>query len=184
MYMKIIFLDIDGVLNCETAYKNGYCKYVHGEAHDRYQAFYPPSKELINKLIEETGAKVVISSTWRSSGLDWMQKVWKLEKMSGEVIDITPFHSERYRGFEIQKWLQDNNHQDINWSKKLQQEYIDKSGIENYIIIDDDSDMLYGQRNNFVHVLPSPRNISGFNKRYYNKALRILSKTIIEINYG
>ena len=60
---------------------------------------------------------------------------------------------------------------------------MDKSGIENYIIIDDDSDMLYNQRNHFVHVLPSPRNRDGFNETYYRQALEKLGKTIIELNY-
>jgi len=183
--MKIIFLDIDGVLNCEKAYLTGFCKYTDDLYGMRgHQAFYPSSKDLINKLIEETGVKIVISSTWRMSGLEWMQHIWEQEEMSGEIIDITARSDLRIRGLEIDDWLNSKDFSEINWSKELQQEYVDKSGIENYLIIDDDTDMLYNQRNNFVHVQPSPRNRSGFNKRHYNKALRILSKTIIELKYG
>jgi hypothetical protein len=61
--------------------------------------------------------------------------------------------------------------------------FMDESGIENYIIIDDDSDMLYNQRNHFVHILPSPRNKDGFNEKYYKEALGKLNKTIIDLNY-
>jgi hypothetical protein len=193
--MKIIFLDIDGVLNCEEAYKSGlHCRYVHWfkpdyeTEHDYHQSFYPKSKKLLNKLIDKTGAKIVISSTWRHSGLEWMREVWSQEEMSGEIIGITP-HLNLIRGYtvprgcEIEYWLDEHDFRHINWSKERQQEYIDKSGIENYIIIDDDSDMLYGQRNHFVHVLPSPRNKSGFNETYYEEALEKLSKNIIEINF-
>lgn len=84
--MKIIFLDIDGVLNCQEAYEKGFCKY-----NDDYgQDFYPPSTDLLNQLIEETEAKIVISSTWRMAGLDEMQSMWKDRKMAGNVIGITP----------------------------------------------------------------------------------------------
>ena len=46
--MKIIFLDIDGVLNCEAGYMGGFCVYDKGdkEMHDLGQSFYPPSKDL------------------------------------------------------------------------------------------------------------------------------------------
>ena len=189
--MKIIFLDIDGVLNCQTGYINGFCKYYHDPADNKfsYQQFYPESKDLLNKLIEKTSAKVVISSTWRGSGLEWLQRVWKNENMSGEILDITPkLYSVKTnytipRGCEIEYWLEKTGFSHINWSKEKQQEYMDESGIENYIIIDDDSDMLYQQRNHFVHVLPSPRNIDGFNKEYYNNALLKLNKTVIDLNY-
>jgi len=60
---------------------------------------------------------------------------------------------------------------------------MDKSGLESYIILDDDSDMLYKQRNHFVHVLSSPRNTEGFNEHYYQKAKLMLDKNIIELNY-
>ena len=206
--MKVIFLDIDGVLNCQQAYINGSCEYVDGPGF-KYQKFYPPSKELLNKLIEETGAKVVISSSWRKDGLHRMQEIWKAEGMSGEVIDTTPslylqkngsiqFWNEPEskhptpktrgysipRGCEIEYWLKDRDFYHINWSEEEQDKYVTRSGIQNYVIIDDDSDMLYGQRNNFVHVYPSPRNNDGFGLYHYNLAKEILSKTITQITYG
>jgi hypothetical protein len=192
--MKIIFLDIDGVLNCENAYRSGECKYVEwvdrNEEVDHHQSFCSWSRQWLNKLIEETGAKIVISSTWRSSGIEWMRDVWKFEKMSGEIIGITPnFRGDINgytipRGCEIEKWLKDNDFYHVNWSQEAQENVIDKSGIENYIIIDDDSDMLYGQRKHFVHVLPSPRNKDGFTEEHYNLGLEILSKSVTEITYG
>jgi hypothetical protein len=190
--MKIIFLDIDGVLNCEEAYRSGQCEYVEwvweDGRKDHYQRFCSWSKELLNRLIRETGAKIVISSTWRLSGIEFMRKVWEMEKMEGDIIGITP--SMRTdgiripRGMEIEYFLDNGlGFKHVNWDKKTQRKYMDKSDVENYIILDDDSDMLYKQRNHFVHVLPSPRNTAGFNQHYYEIAKAILDKSVIELNY-
>lgn len=184
--MKIIFLDIDGVLNCEKAYKEGFCKYLKWgdeNKHEYHQQFYPPSKELINRLIVETESKVVISSTWRNSGIERMQKIWQIEGMAGEIIDITPHlyldgFGHLPRGCEIKQWLNSKGFYHINYSEELQQQYIKESGIENYVIIDDDSDMLYQQMNNFVHVLPSPINKEGFKEENYQQAKKILIKDL------
>lgn len=57
-----------------------------------------------------------------------------------EIIDLTPIGCGcGQRGNEIHKWLGDNS--DIIGEES-----------NNYIILDDDSDMLYWQRNNFVNV--------------------------------
>ena len=191
--MKIIFLDIDGVLNCENAYKRGECNYIKWNwedgTEDHHQSFCSWSKNWLNKLIDETDAKIVISSTWRSSGIEFMKKVWELEEMHGEIIGITPnFRGDINgytipRGCEIDKWLEDNDFSHINWDKDYQLNYMNKSGIDNYIIIDDDADMLYGQRNHFIHVLPSPRNKNGFDEKHYEEALKKLNKNVIELNY-
>ena len=191
---KIIFLDIDGVLNSEKAYLRGDCKYVEWEwengTKEHHQSFCPVSKLYINHLIKITGSKVVISSTWRHSGLDFMKKVWEIEEMAGEIIGITPSFrgdADRYtipRGCEIEKWLEDKGISHINWSAEKQQDIMEKSGIENYITIDDDSDMLYSQRNHFVHVLPSPRNKSGFNEEYLEQATLKLDQSVIDLNYS
>ena len=190
--MKIIFLDIDGVLNCESAYRNGECQYQEwiweDGRKDHHQRFCVRSKELLNKLIDETGAKIVISSTWRHGGIEFIKKVWEMEEMSGEIIGITPSLRTKGlhipRGMEIEYYLNnDLLFQHINWDEVIQQQYIETSGVENYIIIDDDSDMLYNQRNHFVHVLPSPRNKDGFNQHYYEIAKSMLEKNVIELNY-
>jgi hypothetical protein len=191
--MKIIFLDIDGVLNCENAYRSGECQYQEwiweDGRKDHYQRFCVRSKKLLNRLIDETGAKIVISSTWRMSGIEFMRKVWELEEMHGEIIGITPSMRTQGidipRGMEIKYYLEnDLGFRHINWSEEEQQKFIDESGVENYIIIDDDSDMLYGQRNHFVHVLPSPRNKDGFNEMYFYEAVSKLNKTVIDLNYN
>jgi len=190
--MKLIFLDIDGVLNCENAYRAGECKYQEWTCEDgkkdHYQRFCSWNKDWLNRLISEIGAKIIISSTWRHSGIEFMRKVWEMEEMHGEIIGITPnLRSTELsipRGMEIAHYLKNDlgfNH--INWDSTIQNEYMEKSGVENYIIIDDDSDMLYGQRNHFVHVLPSPRNKDGFTKEHCELGLKILRQSVIDITY-
>lgn len=194
--MKIIYLDIDGVLNCEKAYRDGFCKYQEWPGTRRedgknyHQTFYPPAKDLLNKLILSTEAKVVVSSTWRHSGLEFMKNVWAQENMEGEIIGITPSFRGDIEGYTIPRGCEIEYHLEkelgfhhINWDKDTQKEYMEESKVDNYIIIDDDGDMLYSQRNHFVHVLPSPRNKEGFNEKYFEEALKKLSKTVIDLNY-
>lgn len=186
---NIIFLDIDGVLNCQQAFKEGNCKYIDWKCgFGHHMSFYHPSKQLLNNLIKETNADIVISSTWRKSGIKWLNMVWEEEKMEGKIIGITPsLHFNPNisipRGMEIQYWLNQEGFRHINWSENEQLKYMKESNISNYIIIDDDSDMLYQQRNHFIHVLPSPRNPSGFNQMFYQEALNTLNQDIIKLNY-
>lgn len=140
--MKIIFLDIDGVLNHEAFYKERFEKrYEEGAIEYPYSEIDPRSVENLNNLIEETGAKVVISSTWRHSGLEYCKNVLEFHGFKGEIIDITP--SSRCgmckRGNEINKWIEDNATL-VGPRHKFTE----------YVILDDDSDMLYWQRNNFL----------------------------------
>lgn len=59
--MKVIFLDIDGVLNSNDWYvkTRGVGGYNGGDID-------PECIELINDLIDATGAKIIMSSSWRS----------------------------------------------------------------------------------------------------------------------
>ena len=117
---KIIFLDIDGVLN------------VYCENRDEFGClFHKHFEDNLKWIIDETNAKIVISSTWRLSGLEVMREMWQTRQLSGEILDITPIKHNVKRGYEIKEWLTNNYYQ-------------------NYCIIDDDDDMLPEQLNNFV----------------------------------
>ena len=62
--MKTIFLDMDGVLN-HTLFFRGRTKYPAKTIKRPYDQIDQESVENLNTLIQQTGAKVVISSTWR-----------------------------------------------------------------------------------------------------------------------
>ena len=71
--MKLIFLDIDGVLNNEQWYSSGKAQIAYlltGENDIKAYNFDPDNWKWIEKLIQDTGAKIVLSSSWRSFSLE------------------------------------------------------------------------------------------------------------------
>ena len=162
---KVIFLDFDGVLNTERWHSQA----IRGELKDEYgYRFDPIAVENLSRIIEETGAAIVISSSWKCMGLATMQKMWKDRQLPGKVIDITPNSvSDEFllnvdlndmdllsiRGQEIKDWL------------------IVKGGSDcKYVIFDDMNDVLQEQEAHFVWVDPAV----GITKGNVAQAIRIL----------
>ncbi len=118
--MKIIFLDIDGVLNSEVYFKSVNTK-IKG-----WTRFDPKAVNIVKKLAEEYEAKIVMTTLWRivfkkelavelkKSGLvNYLHKDWQ-----------TSVTDPPHRGNEIQLWL--DNHPEVS----------------DYIVLDDDDDIL------------------------------------------
>jgi HAD domain in Swiss Army Knife RNA repair proteins len=89
--MKVIFLDVDGVLNCKRTANPRKLPYVVDR---RLLARF-------KRLLDRTGAKVVLSSTWRydPAGL-FSAKHWGIP-----FIGTTPDMPKRPRRDEIRAWL-------------------------------------------------------------------------------
>lgn len=176
--MKLIFLDIDGVLAL-----------MHKERDEYGSLFHPEFVENLKSIIDATGAKIVISSTWRASGLEIMQEMWLKRGLPGEVIAITPFSQHRFRGLEIKEYLSNNmQFQRINWSKDEQLKWVDKSLCKNYVILDDDSDMTYNQREHFVKCscnFTHSDSIEGYGltKQCAEQAIKILNTDVVDLYY-
>ena len=156
--MKVLFLDIDGVLNSENwfAYRI-YCvknnmvnilmNFVDTDDRNiKHKLTMLDDRAIanLNRIIEETGCKVVLSSSWRSSIESeniFTQNLLKLKGFKYEFYDVTPrlWFSDFSirRGEEIKFWLDKES---------------EKHEIESFVILDDDSDMLPEQMNNFIHV--------------------------------
>ena len=156
--IRILCLDIDGVCNSETFYT----KRANGEYGDKpypLSEFDPKAVVQVNRIIEETGTKLVISSSWRfTEGLrNIMEQVGFSEKCLD--FEITPYLG-TIRGLEIKKYIE---------------EYPDKHNgeeIETYCIVDDDIDMLYEQKDNFVK---TDAYYGGLTKEKADEVIRILN---------
>ena len=86
---KYLFLDFDGVLNTgnyqERMKKEGI------DAYDEYgPMFDPQAVNYLEQIINRTGCKIVISSTWRNEGIVRMQQMWKDRGMPGAIFSMTP----------------------------------------------------------------------------------------------
>ncbi len=141
----IIFLDIDGVFNCQTFYKERQDKREkHGYPKEQTQLEYQKdqlcSERIMwfNKLVKDIDATVVISSTWRSSGVEELQEMFDYVGFTFKILDVTPYGGRiSCRGDEIKHWLEQNI---------TKEEYgINYYDFYKYAIIDDDSDMLLNQ---------------------------------------
>ena len=84
---KVLFLDIDGVLNT----KWWYTQMDRNTHKDKYgYAFDPNAVANLKKIIDETGADIVISSSWKCFGLSELEEMWQDRGLPGKLIDITP----------------------------------------------------------------------------------------------
>jgi len=129
--MKAIFLDFDGVITIPPRWylKANKIKYI-------------------KRIVDETGAKIIVSSSWRRENIketinDMIGKTKRCPKnkmlywLIDNLYDVTSWFSDKKyngtgRGGEIQTWL--DKHPEV----------------DNYVIIDDDNDMLDSQLYHFV----------------------------------
>lgn len=125
--MKVLFLDIDGVMNTTKT------EVLLGDSsslQERPELYFDPLALTFIKAISKKGVKIVLSSTWRIGRV-----LPELQKMfSFELFSKTDWIIDGCRGDEIKRWLKNN------------------PGVENYVILDDDKDMLPEQLDNFVHI--------------------------------
>lgn len=137
--MKRVFLDFDGVLN-STGWLNrsGTNSFIDAErSHENYllwsaQDISPKAVRRLNRLLRLTGAKVVISSSWRLiHDTEELVAMLVSKGFAGDVVGVTPsLHrdvdgNKMVRGHEIQAWLDAN------------------PGTERFIILDDEGDMAH-----------------------------------------
>lgn len=160
--MKVIFLDIDGVLNSDRSIFILKMKEFPAKAHftsvmqNRYNYLMskvdPIAVQVLNRIVEDTSAKIVVSSANRIPlGKDGVIETLYDMGVEADIIDVTLSTRSGNRGSQIQEWL-------------------DRHEVESYVILDDSSDMLATQLMNFVRVNPE----IGLSWNDLNKAKRIL----------
>ena len=132
--MKVIFLDIDGVLNSEQFFQE------HIEDLEQF----PVDRECVRRLsdiVHATNAKIVLTSSWRTG---WSRDPNHMEELCRKMVEIlAEYHLEIFdktdwlrngkRGMEIRRWIHrapekvetlvilDDN--DFHWKRYLLHKY-------------------------------------------------------------
>lgn len=143
--MKVIFLDIDGVLK---------------EEEEDYRAeFKDECFERLKKIVDATDAEIILSSSWRIDYWNFVENDCKTDdkdildlynhfekyglKVSGRT-DYTERSGPESRPYEIRKWL------------------ADKRDVENFCIIDDDDFYIWKWLSQFLVVTRVKDKESGY----------------------
>lgn len=169
---KYIFLDIDGVLNSEHTWDE-YCENGDQQSASTISDQY---LENLQKIVEKTDAKLILSSSWRTyfdDNIDKPINIWAiyltqaLAKHNLKLHDATPFVKGPFsseRGLEIRT-------------------YIDKHNIKDYVVIDDEefSDFrTHLDMSKFIQTKFGNENTSiedeGLSKEVATKAIESLNK--------
>ncbi|MFD0675603.1 MULTISPECIES: HAD domain-containing protein [unclassified Paenibacillus] len=117
--MKVIFLDIDGVMVTSR-------HLIQSSKYFGYE-FDPECIINLREILDRTEAYIVVSSSWREGRtLKQLQSIFEINGLN-KVIGMTPIFDGAIRGREIQEY--------IKISKGTQQE------INHFIIIDDEEEM-------------------------------------------
>jgi hypothetical protein len=163
--MKIIFLDIDGVI----------CNREQWRSRVQFEGlslcnFDQESVKLLNQLTDKTGAEIVISSTWRRGSEEDFTSLmfwFRNQGVTGRIMDRTPVDNSdnAQRGDEIKQWL------NANFGR-----------VDAFVVLDDDSDMR-GVEDHFVQTLirvEDERMLEeGLKQIHVDKAIAILDKPIV-----
>ena len=135
--MRLIFLDFDGVINTMGTYGRFHAA---GEVLSNRLPVEPSCMEILNRIIERTGAKVVVSSSWRNfarGDRTMLQGLLAREGFRGEVVGVTP---PSFRLKELVRW----GERDRNWSQRGDEikKWLDEQPEKHeFVVLDDDSDM-------------------------------------------
>ncbi len=172
--MKVLFLDVDGVLNSsDWFYKTKEARVAAAKLNrddSEIQKMYDhkltqldhDAVALLNTIVEQTGCSIVLSSTWRKfMELHTFKKMMteKGFKYSDVILDITQdFVCSGSRGWEIHDWLNYHPH------------------VESFCILDDDCDMW--------HLLPwlvNTSGLTGLSSSDVDLAVKMLNNPKIEL---
>ncbi|MBQ9429351.1 MAG: hypothetical protein IJU41_07410 [Clostridia bacterium] len=151
--MKVIFLDIDGVLNSKVYDRQ------RGEADGNIDKTRLP---LLKRLADETGADIVLSSSWRRR---WEKDPAACDPAGRElcatfaeaglaILDKTPCLEKRSRADEVRAWLSAH------------------PGVQSFVIFDDD---IFGWGDLSDRLIATNAYIGrGLEERHVERALELL----------
>lgn len=169
--MKVIFLDFDGVLNSSgysaTLFEAGKpTKDDNGQ-----ELFDPDTTKRLNRIIDQTDAKIVISSSWRYLGIAALRDMWQERGLRGHIIGMTSMHAvDEYILEQGLSWLDKGAIAASPRAVEIEFWLHEHDCIDHYVILDD-MPMSAALQPHFVQINP----IVGLSDAQAAKAIEILN---------
>ena len=155
--MKVIFLDIDGVLNCKNSKSR--CGYFLGIDNNKVKR--------LQKIIEATGSKIVLCSSWKGG---WSKDHKDEQNDLGNYID-RKFKRERLAIFDKTDDTGRNRGEGIS-------NYIAQHKVDKWVVIDDEIFGDYEEYNIIEHLIKTTfyDENGGLQDEHVDEAIKILNK--------
>ncbi len=148
---KVLFFDVDGVMNSTRSAigLRGVGHFPREAVKDHHQRndaallrslamWDPVALGILQRIIEETQCKIVVSSVWRMGvTVEDFNHLFLAHDLPPVIIGKTAVTDAGFRGREVRMWLA---------------QYRERFGIKDYLILDDDSYFFKYQKGRFVKI--------------------------------
>ena len=164
--MKVIFLDIDGVLNADDDFGGRNRPNPYGGG---FRGISRAKVRNLKHIVDMTNAKLILVSSWKHEYMDYVKTKdniygkYLINKLEAEDLYIyeTTWQYDRTkggmsRGFEINSWLNDT-----------------AEDIDSWILIDDE--IFYDYDENIINHLIKTNEETGLTKKLAEKAISLLN---------
>ena len=166
---RYLFLDFDGVLNTGK-----YARQMKREGIDPFDEFGamfdPEAIANLKHIVELTGCKIVLSTTWRNEGIMRMRELWKQRGLPGEIFSMTPIllstsfqdamngemmgmPLREAKALEINAWLYQNASQDYRYVILDDEDYFFPKQQEHLVLTDEKEGLTDRKAQNAIWIL-------------------------------
>lgn len=153
---KVLFLDIDGVLNTERFLSEVHRKHKRIGRMDYWAMLEPARVTRLNAILDATGASVVLSSSWRQvRGLPDINEDFIQRGFTHQLFDKTPRCFGVDRHWEIRRWLNERHIQP-----------------DAFVVLDDDLGAEGPFKHRFIHVP------DGLEDKHVEQAIAVLGRRV------
>lgn len=160
--MKLIFLDVDGVLNCAQSTSRAPHGCI-GVDEDKVA--------LLREIVDATDATIILTSTWKQ---DW-SRIPECRAPDGKYLDDMLFREKLVISSKTEDQVVDRGHGIIRFLER-----VGISRVESWVVLDDDVFYDYEECGILPHLVQTSFGGGGLQRKHVLQAIRYLNGEVMD----